>query len=82
METATNGEEQEKQRYINVPETIPDNISLETIKVLKILSKENLQKPKNQNGIPIVSDYFHKRYIKMYRVMERFTKIELITIVI
>lgn len=82
MEAATNGEEQEKKRYINVPETISDNISLETVKILKILSQEALQKPRNQNGIPIVSDYFQKRYIKIYRIMERFTKIELIIIVI
>lgn len=46
-------EEEEKQEYINVPENILNNTSLETIKVLKTLSKDNLIKPKIQNGIPI-----------------------------
>jgi len=60
---AANTEERKKQGYINVPERILDNISLETIKVLKILSKETSMKPRNQNGIPIVIA-FKKDYIK------------------
>lgn len=51
-------EEREKQGYVNVPEKILDNVSLETIKVLEVLSKEASVKPRNQNGIPIVSNYF------------------------
>jgi len=73
---AANAEERKKQGYINVPEKILDNISLETIKVLKILSKEtSMKQSKNQNGIPIVI-VFKKDYIKIYRI-KRFTKIEL-----
>ncbi|KAG5329651.1 SNPC3 protein, partial [Acromyrmex charruanus] len=49
-------EEQEKQGYVNVPERILDNVSLETIKVLEILSKQASVKPRNQNGIPIKYD--------------------------
>lgn len=82
MEITTNEEEQEKQRYVSVPETISDNVSLETIKILKMLSKETLQKSKNQNGIPIVSGYFQEIYIKLCRIMERFTKISRIIIII
>ena len=51
-------EEQEKQGYVNIPKRILDNVSLETIKVLEILSKQASVKPRNQNGIPIVSNYF------------------------
>ncbi|KAL6260810.1 hypothetical protein P5V15_008336 [Pogonomyrmex californicus] len=50
---AANAEEQEKQGYINISERILDNIPLETIKILKILSKEALIKPNFLNGIPI-----------------------------
>ncbi|XP_018305934.1 snRNA-activating protein complex subunit 3 isoform X2 [Mycetomoellerius zeteki] len=49
-------EEREKQGYVNVPEKILDNVSLETIKVLEVLSKEASVKPRNQNGIPIKYD--------------------------
>lgn len=53
---AANAEEQDKQGYIkkkSIPENILNNTSLETIKVLKILSEEASLKPKFQNGIPI-----------------------------
>ncbi|XP_071576531.1 snRNA-activating protein complex subunit 3 [Temnothorax nylanderi] len=53
---AANEEEKEKQGYVQVPETISDNVPLETIKVLKILSKETLQKSKYQSGIPVKYD--------------------------
>ncbi|TGZ32242.1 putative helicase mov-10-B.1 [Temnothorax longispinosus] len=53
---AANAEEKEKQGYVQMPETISDNVPLETIKVLKILSKETLQKSKHQNGIPVKHD--------------------------
>ncbi|XP_018376505.1 PREDICTED: snRNA-activating protein complex subunit 3 [Trachymyrmex cornetzi] len=49
-------EEQEKQGYVNVPERILDNVSLETIKILESLSKQASIKPRNQNGIPIKYD--------------------------
>ncbi|XP_018055996.1 PREDICTED: snRNA-activating protein complex subunit 3 [Atta colombica] len=49
-------EEQEKQGYVNIPKRILDNVSLETIKVLEILSKQASVKPRNQNGIPIKYD--------------------------
>ncbi|XP_018404518.1 PREDICTED: snRNA-activating protein complex subunit 3 [Cyphomyrmex costatus] len=49
-------EEREKLGYVNIPERILDNVSLETIKVLKMLSKEASVKPRNQNGIPIKYD--------------------------
>ncbi|KYN37938.1 snRNA-activating protein complex subunit 3 [Trachymyrmex septentrionalis] len=49
-------EEQEKEGYVNIPEKILDNVSLETIKVLEILSKQASVKPRNQNGIPIKYD--------------------------
>ena len=53
-------EEQEKQGYVNIPKRILDNVSLETIKVLEILSKQASVKPRNQNGISIVSNYFEE----------------------
>jgi len=53
-------EEQGKQGYVNIPKRILDNVSLETIKVLEILSKQASVKPRNQNGIPIVSNYFEE----------------------
>ncbi|XP_039313474.1 snRNA-activating protein complex subunit 3 isoform X2 [Solenopsis invicta] len=53
LSTEISKETGEKQEYINIPENL-DNISLETIKMLKILSKETLLKAlRNQNGIPI-----------------------------
>lgn len=55
---AVRAEEQEKQGYVIRPETITDNVPLETIKVLKIFAKEPLKILRNQNGIPIVSNYF------------------------
>lgn len=54
-ETA-NTKEEEKQEYINIPEKILNNAPLETIKVLKMLSKETLIKPKIQTGIPVKYD--------------------------
>ncbi|XP_011706096.1 PREDICTED: snRNA-activating protein complex subunit 3 isoform X2 [Wasmannia auropunctata] len=53
---AASAEEQEKRGYVNIPERILDNISLETIKVLKVLSKEASMKPRHQNGVPIKYD--------------------------
>ncbi|XP_067208386.1 uncharacterized protein Pbp49 isoform X2 [Linepithema humile] len=50
---AANTEEREKQGWVNMPANILNNTSLETIKVLKILSEEVSLKPKFQNGIPI-----------------------------
>jgi len=63
-------EEQKKQGYINVSETISythTDVPLETIKVLKILFKDlkTSQKSRYQNGIPIVSNYFKERYLKI-----------------
>ena len=55
META-NAKEGEKQEYINIPEKILNNAPLETIKVLRTLSKETLIKPKIQNGISVKYD--------------------------
>lgn len=53
---------EEKQEYNKIKdlkrsEKILNNTPLETIKMLKTLSKETLIKPKIQNGIPIVSNY-------------------------
>lgn len=61
METAYMKEE-EKQEYNKIKdlkrsEKILNNTPLETIKMLKTLSKETIIKPKIQNGIPIVSNY-------------------------
>ncbi|XP_029667833.1 snRNA-activating protein complex subunit 3 [Formica exsecta] len=60
METAYMKEE-EKQEYNKIKdlkrsEKILNNTPLETIKMLKTLSKETLIKPKIQNGIPIKYD--------------------------
>lgn len=63
META-NAKEGEKQEYINIPEKILNNAPLETIKVLRTLSKETLIKPKIQNGISVVSNYLQKNIYK------------------
>lgn len=53
--------EKEKQEYINTKsEQILNNVSLETIKVLKTLSKETLVKPRFQAGIPVVSNYLQE----------------------
>lgn len=71
---AASAEEQKKQGYVNVSETISHthtDVPLETVKVLKILFKDlkTSQKSRHQNGIPIVSisycNYFKERYIKL-----------------
>lgn len=54
----TNTKEKEKQEYINTKsEQILNDVPLETVKVLKTLSKETLIKPRFQDGIPVVSNY-------------------------
>ncbi|XP_011861840.1 PREDICTED: snRNA-activating protein complex subunit 3 [Vollenhovia emeryi] len=55
---AANAKEREEQEYVNIPDTVSENVPLETIKVLKTLSKETVQKSRwLTNGIPVEYDY-------------------------
>ncbi|KAL0126110.1 hypothetical protein PUN28_004913 [Cardiocondyla obscurior] len=47
---AVKDEKQDKNGHVKLPETISDNVPLETLKILKNLSKETLHKPRNQIG--------------------------------
>lgn len=50
-------QEHNKLKDLKRSEKMLNNDPLETIKMLKTLSKETLIKPRIQNGIPIVSNY-------------------------
>lgn len=50
----------EEQETNTKSEQSLNNVPLETIKVLKTLSKETLLKPRFQDGIPIVSNYLQE----------------------
>jgi len=53
---AANAEKRQRDGYIDIPERILRDTSLETIKMINILTKDAFLKLKNRDGIPIVSN--------------------------
>lgn len=62
----SNTPEKEKQESTKSEQNL-NNVPLETIKLLKTLSKETLLKPRFQDGIPIVSNYLYENWKKAKR---------------